>query len=71
MKPAEVFSEGIALVDVYLSRLNWFNFLILEVGLLVILIECIIFLSPFLDVTKRFMSTVSFFTQLDSGFLCL
>ena len=40
-------------------------------GLLVILIDYIIFLSPFLDVTRIFMSAVSFFTQLDYGMLCL
>ena len=49
---------------------NWFNlfeFLILKEGLLVILIDCMAFLSPFLDVTKRSMSTVSFLAQLHSG----
>ena len=51
--------------------LNWFHFLFLEGGLLVILIDCMIFLSPFLDVTRMSMSTVSFFAQLDSGILCL
>ena len=30
---------------------NWFHFLILEGRILVILIDCMIFLSPFLDVT--------------------
>ena len=40
-------------------------------GLLVILIYYMIFLSPFLDVTRMCMSTVSFFAQLDSGILCL
>ena len=41
------------------------------VGLLVILIDCLIFLSPFVDVTRMSMSIVSFFAQLDSGILCL
>ena len=41
-------SVVISLVDVYLKWLNWLHFLILEGGLLVILIECMIFLSPFL-----------------------
>ena len=45
--------------------------LILEGGPLVILIDCMIFLSPFLDVTRMSMSTVSFLGQLDSGILCL
>ena len=40
-------------------------------NLLVILIDCMIFLSPFLDVTRMSMSTVSFLAQLDSGILCL
>ena len=63
-------SIGITLVDVQLNWLNWFHFLNLEGGLLVILIDCMIFLSPFLDVTRMSMSTVSFLAQLDSGILC-
>ena len=51
MQPAEVFSMGITLVDVHLNWLNWFHFLILKGGLLVILIDCMIFVSPFLNVT--------------------
>ena len=43
----------------------------IEGGALVILIDCMIFLSPFLDVTRMSMSTVSFLTQLDSEILCL
>ena len=39
-------------------------------GLLVILIVCMIFLSPFLDVT-RMLSTVSSLAQLDLGIICL
>ena len=35
------------------------------------LIDFMIFLSPFLDVTRVSMLTFSFFTQLDSGILCL
>ena len=71
---AQVFSIGITLVDVHLNWLNWlnwFHFLILEGGLLVILIDCMIFLSPLLDVTRKSMPTVSFLAQLDSGILCL
>ena len=45
--------------------------LIVEGGLLVILIDCMIFLSPFLDVTRMSMSTVFFLAQLGSGILCL
>ena len=64
-------SVGIALLDVHLNWLNLFHFLILEGGLLVILIDGITFLSPFLDVTKMSMSIVSFLTQSDPGILCL
>ena len=59
------------LVDVLQSWLNWFHFLFPRVSLLVILIDCMIFLSPFLDVTRMSTSTVSFLAQLDSGIFCL
>ena len=49
----------------------WFHFLILEEGLLVILMDCIIFLSPFLHLTRMIMSTVSYLKQIDCGILCL
>ena len=54
--------------------MNYFHinpFHILEAGLLAILIDCMIILSPFLDVTRMSMSTVSFLAQLDSGILFL
>ena len=70
MQSALVFSIGITLVDVLLNWLNWFHFLFLGGGLLVILIDCMIFLSTFLDVTKMSMSTVSFLELLDSAVLC-
>ena len=41
----KVLSIGITLVDVYLNWFDWFRFLILEGGLLVILIDCAVFLS--------------------------
>ena len=43
MWPAKVFSTGFTLVDVLMNWLNWFHFLILEEGVLVILIDCMIF----------------------------
>ena len=52
MQPALAFSVAIILVDVHLNQLNWFNFLFLEGGLLVILIDCMIFLLPFLGLTR-------------------
>ena len=48
------------LVDVHLNWFNWFHFLILEGDALVILTDCMVFLSPFLDVTRMSMSTVPF-----------
>ena len=39
--------------------------------LLIILIHCMIFLSPSLDVTRMSMLTVSFLAQLGYGILCL
>ena len=42
---------------------NWFQFLFLEVGLLVILRDCMIFLSPFLDPTRISIATFSFLTS--------
>ena len=48
-----------------------FHFLFLNEGILVILIDCMIVLSPFLDVTRMSISTVSYLAQLDSGILCL
>ena len=66
-----VFSIGITLVDVHLNWFNWLHFLFLKGGLLVILIDCMIFLSPFIGVTRMSTSTISFFTQLDSGILCI
>ena len=60
---------GITLADVHLNWLNLLHFLILARGVLVILIDCIIFLSPFLDVTRMSMSTGFFLAQLDYGIL--
>ena len=61
-----VFSIGITLVDVHLNWLKWFHFLFLEGALLAILKDCMIFLSPFPDVTRMSISTVSFLAHLDS-----
>ena len=63
----------VTFVDVHLNRFNWFHFFSFVGGLLVLLFSlfCIIFLSLPLDVTRMSMSTVSFFTHLDSGILCV
>ena len=45
--------------------------LILEGNLLVILIDSIIFLSLWQDITRMSVAAVSFLTQLESGILCL
>ena len=50
MWSAQVFSIGITLVDVLQNWLNWFHFLFLVGGLLLVLTDCMIFLSPFLNV---------------------
>ena len=71
MWPAKVFSIGITLVNVLWNWLNWFHFLFIKGGILIILIGFMIFLQSFLDVTMMSMSTVSFLSQLDSGVLCL
>ena len=62
---------SITLIDNLQNWLNCFHFLFLEIGLLVILIACMIFLPPFLDVRRMSISTVSFPAELDSGILCL
>ena len=54
----------------YLNWVNWFHFLNIEGGLLVVLIDCMNFMSPFLDVMSISMSTVLFRTQLNSGVIC-
>ena len=61
---SKVFSTSIPLVDIHLNWLKWFHFFILKGGLLVILIDCMIFMSPVLDVTMMSMSTVSFLVLL-------
>ena len=60
----------ITLAEVLQNWLNWFHFLFLEEGLPVILIDCMSFLSLFLDVTRMPISTVSL-AQLDSRILSL
>ena len=47
-----VVTYSITLVNIHLNWLNWLHFFILEGGLLIVLIDCMIFLSPFLDVTR-------------------
>ena len=48
MWSAQVFSLDITLVDDLQNWLKWFHFLFLNVGLLFTLIDCMIFLLPFL-----------------------
>ena len=65
MWPASVFSIGIKSFLLVLHLVDYFQ------NLLNRLTDCIILLSPFLDITRMSMSTVSFLTQLDSGIICL
>ena len=46
------------LVGAHLNWLNWFHFLLFVRGLLVILTDCMTFLSQFLDVVRMSVSTV-------------
>ena len=65
---AKAFTICITLVDDNLNWLNWFPFLILVGGPLVIIIDSLIFIFPFLDVNRMSMLTVSFLLQPFSGF---
>ena len=55
----------------YFDRCSSELVLFLEGGLLVILIDFVIFLSPFLDVTRTSMSTVSLLLEFWNSFLTL
>ena len=54
------------MVDVHLNWLNWFQFLILEEGQLVTLMDSMIFLSPFLYVTRisRYIYITDIYTYI-------
>ena len=54
----------------YLNWVNWFHFLNIEAGLLVVLIDCMNFMAPFQDVMSISMSTVLFRAELNSGVIC-
>ena len=45
-------SIGITLVHIHWKRLNWFHFLILKKGLLVIVIDCMVFVSFFCTIPR-------------------
>ena len=64
------FFIGVTLVDVHLNWLNRSHFYILKRGLVIILKDCIISLSAFVDVTRMSIPTVSFLAQLNSWILC-
>ena len=57
-----LFYRYYTLVMFFRTGSNWFHFLFLEASLLVIQIDCMIFLSPFLDVT-RCLCQQSFFPR--------
>ena len=59
MWPAQVFSVGITFVDVIQNWLNWFHVPFGGGGGGGILIDCMIFLSPFLDVTSMILVALS------------
>ena len=60
------FSISITFVDVHLNWLNWLPYLILVGVLLVILIDCMIFMSPWLDVTRT--QTYRFYKDIVNSF---
>ena len=60
------FFIGVTVVDVHLNWLNRSHFYILSRGLVIILKDCIISLSAFVDVTRMSIPTVSFLAQLNS-----
>ena len=64
-------SASITLVDIHLNWLNWCHFHILTGSPLLILIDCMIFLSSYLNVTRMTISTVFFLLQLGSAILYL
>ena len=53
------------LVDIHMSWLNWFSFIILGGSPLVIVIVYMNFMSLFLDLIRMFLSKVSFLARLD------
>ena len=55
--------------NAHLNGLKQFLFIILVAELLIILIDCLIFLLPFLDVTRISISTVHFFVHLNWNML--
>ena len=65
-----LFSTAITLLDIHLNQFNLSHLLILEGDLLLILIDCVFFLSPFLHFIRMSM-TVSFLAKLDFGIFCL
>ena len=64
-------SASITLVDLHRNWLNWCHFLILTGSPLLILMDFMIFLSSYLGVTRKTMSTVFFLLHLDSAILYL
>ena len=68
MWPASVFLVGINLVH---NWLNWLCSLILVEDSLIIMRNSMIYQSPFLDVIKMSISTVSFFEQQGTEILSL
>ena len=64
-------SVGITFVDVHMNWLNWFHFVILEGGLLVILYKLHDFSVIIPKCTKMSMPTVSSLALLGSGIFCL
>ena len=56
-QPSSVFYLGITLANVHLNWLIWLHFSILVDGPLVILIGCVVFLTPFFNTQNRALLT--------------
>ena len=66
-----LYCSNAVMENVYLVWLNWFPYLVLVGGFVVILKDCMVFLSPLLDDIRMSIPTVSFIVQLYTEILCL
>ena len=66
-----LYCSNAVMENVHLVWLNWFPYLVLVEGFVVILKDCMVFLSPLLDDIRMSIPTVSFIVQLYPEILCL
>ena len=58
------------MVDVHLNWLDWFHFLIVVGSLTVIVIDWVVYLSPFLRCCEDVYVNIFFVVQLHNGIIC-